>query len=93
MKPEYLKWILTIMPMALLEIVELENGEIVLRRADENNTPLLSIRFSDASNVHLNRARLEIAKAMIEAGMDAAGSFSEVIDPNADTDNVMHTLH
>lgn len=65
------------MSSPLLEIVELEDGEYVLRRADEENAPLLSIRFSPESVEHLNEGRLEIVKAMIEAGMDAAGDLAE----------------
>lgn len=65
------------MSSSLLEIVELEDGEIVLRRADEDSEPLLSIRFSKESGQHINEGRLEIAKAMIEAGMDAAGDIVE----------------
>lgn len=65
------------MSSPLLEIVELEDGEFVLRRAEDNGKPLLSIRFSDDSTEQLSEGRFEIVKAMIEAGMDAAGDIAE----------------
>tara|TARA_B100000809_G_C15106734_1_gene519045 strand:- start:342 stop:581 length:240 start_codon:yes stop_codon:yes gene_type:complete len=65
------------MSSPLLEIVELEDGEFVLRRANDDSKPLLSIRFSDDSIEELNEGRFEIVKAMIEAGMDAAGDIAE----------------
>ena len=65
------------MSSPLLEIVELEDGEFVLRRANDDSKPLLSIRFSDNSIEELNEGRFEIVKAMIEAGMDAAGDIAE----------------
>lgn len=66
----------------LYEIVEMPNGEIALKRADEVDEdsglePLVSIRFSDESLFFLNEAKLEVAKAMIEAGLQAAGDLTD----------------
>jgi len=64
------------------EIVELANGDVTLQRADEDTTePLVTIRFSEESQAFLGEAKFSVAKAMIEAGMDAAG---EVADQHAD---------
>ena len=52
---------------SLLEIVEIANGEFVLQRAGGEGGPLVNIRFSDESRQYLADARLEIAKAMIQA--------------------------
>lgn len=71
----------------LFEIIELPNGDIALRRADESGEPLVSIRFSSESLYFLNESKIEIAKAMIEAGLEAAG---EVQDPKED-DTVAHS--
>lgn len=57
----------------LYEIIELSSGEIALRRANEEGEPLVTIRFSEESLYFLQEAKYEVAKAMIEAGMEAAG--------------------
>lgn len=61
------------------EILELPNGEIVLKRGDDEGSqePLVTIRFSEESIAFLGGNRFEVAKAMIEAGMEAAGELSE----------------
>ena len=97
------------MPTSLLEIVDLGNGEIVLRRADEGderganagdnpgadsganssanssadsrskggNEPLVTIRFSEESRMYIMDQGLEVAKAMIQAGIQAAAAVAE----------------
>lgn len=62
----------------LFEIIELPNGEIALRRADETGEPLVSIRFSSESLYFLNESKIEVAKAMIEAGLEAAGEMHDL---------------
>lgn len=61
------------------EIVELPSGEIVLKRGDDEGSqePLVTIRFSEESIAFLGGSRFEVAKAMIEAGMEAAGELAE----------------
>jgi len=61
------------------EILELSSGEIILKRSgDENNTePLVTLKFSEESVAFLGAARFEVAKAMIEAGMEAANELAE----------------
>ncbi|MEY4590857.1 MAG: hypothetical protein RL497_2933 [Pseudomonadota bacterium] len=54
-----------------LEIIELANGDIALRRPDETTEPLVSIRFSEESRHFLGDIRPLVAKAMIEAGIRA----------------------
>lgn len=65
------------MTTSFLEIIQLPNGEIVLKRADEDGEPLVNIRFSDESVEHLGGAQLDVAKVMIQAGMQAAAQISE----------------
>ncbi len=62
---------------ALLEIVELASGEIALRRPEDTNNPLVAIRFSAESIEYLGEARHLIAKAMIEAGLEAVHDLRE----------------
>ena len=59
------------------EIVELTNGDVALQRADEEGEPLVVIRFSEESLAFLGEAKFNVAKAMIEAGMDAAGELAD----------------
>ena len=65
------------MPASLLEIVDLGDGEIVLQRADDDSEPLVTIRFSDESRIYLMDNGLEVAKAMIQAGIQAAAAIAE----------------
>ncbi|MBB3168521.1 hypothetical protein [Simiduia aestuariiviva] len=64
------------MSSELYEIIELSSGEIALRRASEEGEPLVTIRFSEESMHFLQDAKYEVAKAMIEAGMEAAGELA-----------------
>lgn len=60
------------------EIVELINGDVALQRADsETNEPLVTIRFSQESLAFLGEEKFLVAKAMIEAGMEAAGEIAD----------------
>lgn len=60
------------------EIIELLNGDVALARADdESNEPLVTIRFSQESLAFLGEEKFLIAKAMIEAGMEAAGDLAD----------------
>jgi hypothetical protein len=62
---------------SLLEIVDLGDGEIVLQRADDDSEPLVTIRFSEESRIYLMDHGLEVAKAMIQAGIQAASNLAE----------------
>ncbi len=64
--------------MSFYEIIELTNGDVALARADdENNEPLVTIRFSTESLAFLGEDKFNVAKAMIEAGMEAAGDIAD----------------
>ncbi len=65
------------MPTAMLEIVDLGNGEIVLQRADDDTEPLVRIQFSEESRMYLMDNGLDVAKAMIQAGIQAASHLAE----------------
>jgi hypothetical protein len=67
------------MSTALLEIVDLGDGEIVLQRADEDEgEPLVSIQFSEETSAYLMEHNLEVAKAMIQAGIQTAARLAEM---------------
>jgi hypothetical protein len=62
---------------SILEIVELSDGEVVLQRAEDESGPLVSIRFSEESKLYLMDHGLEVARAMIQAGIQAAAELAE----------------
>ena len=78
---------------SLYEIIELPNGEIALTRAEDDapagSEPLVSIKFSEESIHFLGESRLEIARAMIEAGLD---TLSELSEASAEADDVLDEL-
>ena len=66
------------MSSSFLEIVEMPNGDIVLQRSDEEDAePLVVIQFSEESRIYLMDGTLEVAKAMIQAGIQAAANMAE----------------
>ena len=66
------------MPTSLLEIVDLGDGEVVLQRADDDSEPLVSIQFSEEASAYLMENNLEVAKVMIQAGIQAAAKMAEM---------------
>jgi hypothetical protein len=64
------------MSTAMFEIVELGDGEIVLRRPGAVDSPLVQIRFSVESRAYMGGGQLAVARAMIEAGIRAAARLA-----------------
>ena len=64
---------------SFLEIVELVNGDIVLQRADGEGEgegdALMTIKFSDESKAYMPNGRLDVARAMIHAGIETASQM------------------
>ncbi len=82
------------MVASLMEIVDLGNGEIVLQRADDDAEPLVTIRFSEEAKVYLMDNGLEVARAMIQAGIQAAAEIAEEADTEVEvTVESSPTLH
>ena len=65
------------MPSSFLEIIELADGEIVLRRAEDDSEPMVRIRFSEEARLYMMDNGLEVAKAMMQAGIQAAAAIAE----------------
>ena len=65
------------MSTSILEIVELSDGEVVLQRAEDDGGPLVTIRFSEESRLYLMGNSLEVARAMIQAGIQVAAELAE----------------
>lgn len=86
------------MSTALLEIVDLGDGEVVLQRADEHDSePLVSIQFSQETSAYLLENSLEVAKAMIQAGIQVAAKLAEMtnleVESSEDSSESPRTLH
>lgn len=64
------------MPTSFLEIVELPDGRIVLRRADDEQ-PLVTLDFSADARAFLHGQHVEVAKAMLSVGVQMAGRMAE----------------
>ncbi|MDF3867603.1 hypothetical protein P3W53_24265, partial [Pseudomonas denitrificans (nom. rej.)] len=71
------------MPTSFLEIVELPDGRIVLRRADEEEA-LVTLEFSADAKGFLQGQHIEIAKAMFNVGVQMAGRLAEGSDMSMD---------
>jgi len=80
---------------SLLEIVDLGDGEIVLQRADDDSEPLVRINFSGESQLYLMDNGLEVAKAMIQAGLQAAAVMAEQaeVEMESEVDSAPRILH
>jgi hypothetical protein len=68
----------------VLEITQLDDGDVVLRDADDEGEPLLRIRFSDEVKDMLGNDLVGVAEAMI----DAATDFLEAEPAGYDEDGV-----
>lgn len=64
------------MPTSFLEIVELPDGSIVLRRAEDEGV-LVTLDFSNDAKAFLQGQHVEIAKAMLSVGVQMAGQMAE----------------
>ncbi len=82
------------MSSAFLEIVELADGKIVLRRAEEES-PLVTLTFSSEARGFLKARYIDIAKEMFHAGLLAAGHLAEeeAVSEVDEDDPAGHTLH
>ncbi len=52
------------------EILMLPDGEVVLQRSDVAGEPLVRITFSDEAKYFLGEASMDVARAMIDAGIE-----------------------
>ena len=80
------------MSTALYEIVMLPDGDFALQRADEKEEPLIRIHFSDEARVMLQNAGMDVAKAMIDAGIDMVEQLGDDVPEEGDLDEsrVLH---
>ncbi len=79
---------------SFLEIIELPNGDIVLRRSDDEGSeePLLTMKFSEEAKVYLDGEYLQVAKAMFDAGMKEVAELTQPQSSDEET-NENRVLH
>jgi hypothetical protein len=75
---------------AMLEIVQLSNGDIVLRDPDHGAEPLLRIQFSREVRTMLGTDAMQVAKLMIEAAASQMSEVAEANHPSAATPDIVH---
>ena len=82
------------MSSAFLEIVELPDGRIVLRRSEEDGA-LVTLTFSSEARDFLKASYIDVAKEMFHAGLLAAGHLAEeeTLNENDANNAAGHTLH
>ncbi|WP_017939225.1 hypothetical protein [Zestomonas thermotolerans] len=64
------------MSTSFLEIVELPDGRIALRRAEDEEA-LVTLEFSSDAKAFLQGYHVEVAKAMLNVGVQMAGRLAE----------------
>jgi hypothetical protein len=74
----------------LFVIVELPDGRIELRRAEDEGS-LVTLDFSEDAKVFLQGQHVEVAKAMLSVGVQMAGKMAEGDIP--DTEDGPRVLH
>ena len=79
----------TFMPTSFLEIVELPDGRIELRRAEDEGS-LVTLDFSEDAKAFLQGQHVEVAKAMLSVGVQMAGRLVEGEIDKEDGPRVLH---
>ncbi len=86
------------MSPSFFEIVQLADGDYALRRVDDDAAPLVRISFSEEAREMMDDRDLNVAKAMIAAGIEAAGTVAHDLDWDDDEHELSdsqprYTLH
>ncbi|MAL53117.1 hypothetical protein N9V00_01550 [Bacteroidota bacterium] len=61
-----------------LELVEISDGVIVLRRSDSKESPLVKIEFSKEVKNLLNGMEFDVAKEMIKSGIETLNTDIDI---------------
>lgn len=77
---------------AFLEIVQSEDGEFVLKRMDEDEA-LVTIQFSSEVSAMLKDYQVDVAKAMIGAGVQIASKKSKAAYEEKRKESTPSTVH
>jgi hypothetical protein len=77
----------------VIELVQLENGDIALRNSDEPEQPLLTINFSEQVREFLQNEQLAVAQSMVEAGINSYRLVQLQRVKDAQRESANRTLH
>ena len=81
------------MPLTEFELIMLDDGEVALQRSGTDET-LVRITFSEEVLDYLDGKHVEVAKSMMDAGIQTAFELNEESGPMAsDTDEKRNILH
>lgn len=81
------------MALTEFELIMLEDGEVALQRSGSDQ-PLVRISFSKEVLEYLEGKHLDVAKSMMDAGIQTVFDINEERAPvNADGDEKRHTVH
>ncbi|MBT5389035.1 MAG: hypothetical protein HN817_07775 [Porticoccaceae bacterium] len=81
------------MALTEFELIMLDNGEVALQRSGSDKA-LVRIKFSGEVLDYLGGKHLEVAKNMMDAGLQAVFEINEERAPQAEEgDEKRHTLH
>jgi len=72
-----------------IELVQLTSGEIVLRRSDNPDEPLVTISISEQVEDLLPVDKIDIAQSMVEAGIERYRDIQ--LERISDTQTAEHT--
>lgn len=78
------------MSSSYFEIIELPSGELVLKRKDEDQEPLISVVFSEEAKAFLGDYSGEVGRAMISTGIQLAGKLYEQDVHLEDENQILH---
>lgn len=81
------------MSSSLYQIVMLPSGDVVLQRTDDTGEQLVRITFSDEVRSFLGAASMDVAKAMIDAGIDVVEHMGVAGQLEEEDDEHSLTLH
>jgi len=77
---------------SFLEIIQQEDGEFVLKRMDEEEA-LVTIQFSEEVSTYLQEHQVDVAKAMIGAGVQAATAKTRAAEQAKKEEIASSTVH
>lgn len=76
------------LPGLILELIELESGELIICHAGQSDQPIMKINFSEKLKDNLKEQYLNVAKAMLTAGIqEVAESGLELLSSNSEQEN------
>lgn len=80
-------------PEMVLEIVELENGELAIRSAESDSEPMIKVNFSDDLRDKLSDQYLDVARVMLTAGIQMVAESGLDLTGDEPETEVTPTLH